>query len=105
MSAQGVMRIATGETRPITKVYANGAFDCPWCGGGNDADNEHCANPACWANKHASPEEIHAARARHAEQEQRRATLEAAHADTLKRAQQARDRESERCPEVSNKPC
>lgn len=54
------MPIATGEARPITRWFADGWFNCPWCGSANLPDARHCDNPACWASTYATAENVRA---------------------------------------------
>lgn len=65
------MRIATGESRPITQTWPDGSFTCPWCGAANSPGASGCFNPACWASPYATVEHIAADRVRRAELEQR----------------------------------
>lgn len=87
------MPIATGETRQITTWFEGGWFNCPWCGAANPPDARHCDNPACWASKYATAENVRAAQDRiareTAEREQRRLAADA-HAAAQERYQQER---------------
>jgi hypothetical protein len=80
-----VMRIATGETRPITRVWPDGAYTCPWCGAANNAAAQQCRNPACWASPWATADGVRAEQERRARidgeaAERRRAATAAAEA-------------------------
>jgi hypothetical protein len=61
------MRIATGESRPVTQSWPDGSFTCPWCGAANSPGATGCFNPACWASPYASAERVSAERAHRAE--------------------------------------
>jgi len=96
MTQTRVMPIATGQTRQITIWFEDGWFTSPWCGAANPPEAEqvqHCDNPACWASKYATAENVLAAQDRiareQAEREQRRLAAEA-HAAAQERAQQQR---------------
>ena len=88
MTETRVMRTATGQTREITTWFECGWFNCPWCGAANPPEAEqaqHCDNPACWASKYATAENVRAAQDRiageRAEREQRRLTAAAQERD------------------------
>jgi hypothetical protein len=90
------MRIATGETREITRWFEGGWFNCPWCGAANPPEAEqsqHCDNPACWASKYATADQVRAEQDRRAreaaEREQRQRDAEA-QAAAQRRYQQQR---------------
>lgn len=45
-----VLTLADGESREVTKVWPNGAWDCPYCSAPSSATSTRCENPACTAN-------------------------------------------------------
>jgi len=66
-----IIRDVLGRELPVTKMYADGSYNCPFCGSavtGQWARYVACGNPACPANP-AFPVEI--ARTRLAESEAR----------------------------------
>nr|MDT0658790.1 hypothetical protein [Micromonospora sp. DSM 115978] len=93
MTETRAMPAATGEARQITKWFANGWFNCPWCGAANPADAQHCDNPACWASKYATAENVRAGQdrdAREAAEREQRHQAAAAQAAAQERYQQQR---------------
>lgn len=42
-----VVTLVSGESREITRVWADGAYECPWCWYPVRADEAECGNPAC----------------------------------------------------------
>ncbi len=96
-----VMRLITGEARPIVKVYPDGAFNCPWCGAANDADAEHCANPGCWASAHADADQVRAAQHQYAQAQAAATQRQADIATAARMAQAARDVEQQLWQKVS----
>jgi hypothetical protein len=93
MTDTRVMRIATGETREITRWFEGGWFTCPWCGAADPPEAQHCDNPASWASAYATAETVQAEQqriaAREAEARQRLVAAEA-HADAQRRHQEQR---------------
>jgi hypothetical protein len=96
MTGTPVVRIATGETREITRWLEGGWFNCPWCGAANPPEAQQaqrCDNPACWASAYATAENVLAEQqriaAREAEARQRQVAAEA-HADAQRRYQEQR---------------
>jgi hypothetical protein len=96
-----VMRLVTGEARPIVKVYPDGAFNCPWCGAANDAGAEHCANPGCWASSHADADQVRAAQQQYAQAQAAVAQRQADIATAARMAQEARNAEEQLWQKVS----
>jgi len=94
------MPIATGETREITKWFVGGWFNCPWCGSANPPDAQHCDNPACWASKYATAENVRADQdriARAAAEREQRQRAAAAQAAAQERYQQQRTELWQQC--------
>jgi hypothetical protein len=86
-----VMPIATGETRPITRIWPDGAYTCPWCGAANEATAQQCRNPACWASPWATTDGVRAEQERRARIDHEKADLRAAAAAAAQTAQRARE--------------
>jgi hypothetical protein len=94
------MSIATGDIRPITKWFEGGWFTCPWCGAPNPPGAQHCDNPACWASKYATAENIRAdqdRRAREAAECEQRQQAAAAQAAAQEQHRQQRAELWQRC--------
>lgn len=87
------MTLATGQARPVVRVWPDGSFNCPWCAAACPPGTEHCPNPACWANEQATAERIVA------EQEQQAARREAAAAEATRREALRVKQEAQRAAE------
>lgn len=96
-----------GRTRPVEKVYPDGAWNCPFCGAAVSPERDvcrgraggytidcggvaHCPNPACFANPHTpvahAREQLAAAERRAEEERQRKET----HDWAMKRGEEER---------------
>jgi len=86
--------LATGDARPVLRVWETGWFACPWCETPNPPQARHCDNPACYASAYATVDSNRASqdRADAAQQErQRRQGHADAQAATAERSRIARD--------------
>ncbi len=74
-SAAVTVRTVLGDERPVSKVYADGSVNCPWCCAAiRKHELPHCPNPACYANASWRPEAL---RAHREEQDRKQAEMEA----------------------------
>lgn len=66
------VRNVLGETREVSHVWPDGAYNCPFCGAAVSGHEERCPNPACEAGG-ASAHTVRQRRHERAEREQRQA--------------------------------
>jgi hypothetical protein len=50
------IRTVLGDSRPVTRYYGTGEYDCPYCG--SPCNKPQCFNPWCDANPNYSPERL-----------------------------------------------